>query len=145
LLPLVIVCFIAFDYAYGQTRTLSAPDPVSIHDGLVAIPVAKVSDGDLHRFIVPETGVRFIVLKTDQLHVAFDACEICGSQGYIQESGAIICLNCAADINPSTIGQGGGCNPIPLASQNSGGMILIRASDLQKKASVFHSDSGHSH
>jgi high-affinity iron transporter len=145
LLSLFIVCFIAFDYVYGQTQTLSAPEPVSIQDGVVTIPVAKVSDGDLHRFIVPGTGVRFIVLKTDKLHVAFDACEICGSQGYVQESGAIICLNCAADINPSTIGQGGGCNPIPLASQNKGGMIVIRASDLQKKASVFHSMSGHSH
>jgi uncharacterized membrane protein len=143
-LSLCIVCFIALDYVYGQTRTLSAPEPVSVHDGVVTIPVAKVSDGDLHRFIVKDTGVRFIILKTDKLHVAFDACEICGSQGYVQESGAIICLNCAADINPSTIGKGGGCNPIPLTSENNGGMVVIRASDLQKKASVFHSTSGHS-
>jgi len=144
-LSLLIVCFITFDYVYGQSRTLSPPEPVAILDGRVLIPISKVSDGTLHRFIVPESGVRFFVLKTDKLHVAFDACEICGSQGYVQESGAIICLNCAADINTATIGQSGGCNPIPLASENSQGSLVILASDLQKKAAMFHSPGVHSH
>jgi high-affinity iron transporter len=145
LLSLFIVFFIAFDFVYGQSRTLSPPQPVMIVDGRVLIPIANVSDGNLHRFIVPESGVRFIVLKTDKLHVAFDACEICGSQGYVQESGAVICLNCAADINIATIGQSGGCNPIPLVSENSEGSLVILASDLRKKAAVFHSAEGHSH
>ena len=144
-LSILIVCFIAMDFVYGQTRTLTPPDPVTVQDGRVTIPIASVSDGNLHRFVVPETGVRFIVIKTDKIHVAFDACEICGSQGYVQENGAVLCLNCAADINTSTIGQSGGCNPIPLASENTNGSIVILASDLQKKADVFHNMQGHSH
>jgi len=145
LLSILVVCFIAMDFVYGQTRTLSAPEPVTVVDGRVTIPIAQVSDGNLHRFIVPETGVRFIVIKTDKLHVAFDACEICGSQGYVQEGKAVVCLNCAADINTATIGQSGGCNPIPLASENSNGSLVILASDLQKKTAIFNTSGMHSH
>jgi high-affinity iron transporter len=144
-LSILIVCFIAMDFVYGQTRTLSTPDPVTVVDGRILIPVSKVSDGNLHRFIVPETGVRFIVIKTDKLHVAFDACEICGSQGYVLENGAVMCLNCGADINMSTIGQSGGCNPIPLASENSNGSLVILASDLQKQVGIFQNPGTHSH
>jgi uncharacterized membrane protein len=104
-----------------------------------------VSDGHLHRFIEPESGVRFILLKTDKLYVAFDACEICGSQGYVEESGALICLNCAADINPATIGAGGGCNPIPLPAEIGADTVVISLQELKKKQSMFHSGQGHVH
>ena len=66
----------------------------------------------------------------DKIATALDACEICGSQGYVQESPAIICLNCSADINPGTIGESGGCNPIQLHSIQKDGTILIREQDL---------------
>jgi high-affinity iron transporter len=144
-LSLLIVVFITLDFVYGQTRTLSDPVAVTPVDGKIEIPATTVSDGNLHRFIVPDSGVRFILMKTDKLYIAFDACEICGSQGYVQEAGAIICLNCAADINPATIGQGGGCNPIPLPSTQIGDNVVIDLKDLQQQESIFHSGAVHSH
>ncbi|MCI0413370.1 Fe-S-containing protein [bacterium] len=144
-LSLLIVVFITLDFVYGQTRTLSDPVAVTPVDGKIEIAMATVSDGNLHRFIVPDSGVRFILMKTDKIYVAFDACEICGSQGYVQEAGAIICLNCAADINPATIGQGGGCNPIPLSSSQVGNTVVIDLKDLKQQESIFHSGAVHSH
>ena len=145
LVSILIVSLIALDFVYGQTRTLSEPVPVTPVDGKVEIPLLQVSDGNLHRFILPDSGVRFIVMKTDQVHVAFDACEICGTQGYVQESGALICLNCAADINLATIGAGGGCNPIPLHSEIGSSHVVIRLADLESKGAIFHSGKGHVH
>ncbi len=144
-LSILIVCFIALDFVYGQNRKLSEPVPVTSVDGKIEIPVTQVSDGNLHRFILSDTGVRFIIMKTDKLYVAFDACEICGGKGYVQESGALICLNCAADINPSTIGSGGGCNPIPLAAAIGSDMVVIRLEDLKQRESIFHTAKGHVH
>ena len=79
------------------------------------------------------------MMKMDDgsIATAFDACEICGSKGYIQGSGTIVCLNCAADINKSTIGKGGGCNPIPLTSRTEGGSIFIKVGDIHSQQKRF--------
>jgi len=139
ILSLLIVLFIGYDFVYGQNRkTLSTPEPLVATAGEVRIPVTAVSDGNLHRFVLSGSKVRLIVLKTaESLAVAFDACEICGSQGYVQEAGSVICLNCSADINTATIGRGGGCNPIPLAFREEGGFLIIRVDDLVKQAKKF--------
>ncbi|HJZ13150.1 MAG TPA: Fe-S-containing protein, partial [Acidobacteriota bacterium] len=76
-------------------------------------------------------------LDDETIGIVFDACEICGSQGYIQESGAVICLNCDADINPATFKKGGGCNPIPLSSKIEGDHIVIRVEDLKQEEKRF--------
>ena len=144
-LSLVIVLFIAMDFVYGQSRKLTPPLSVTPINGKIEIPVAQVSDGHLHRFIVPDLGVRFIIMKTDKIHVAFDACEICGSQGYVEETGALVCLNCAADINPATIGTGGGCNPIPLEAQSGDDKVVINLQDVQIKQALFQAAAAHAH
>ncbi len=138
-LSLVIVLFIGYDFVYGQSRkTFSSPEPLTASGGEVRIPVSAVSDGDLHRYVLNGSKVRMIVLKTGEgLVVAFDACEICGSQGYVQEAGSVICLNCSADINPATIGRGGGCNPIPLAFHEEGGFLVVHVDDLMKQTKKF--------
>jgi high-affinity iron transporter len=61
---------------------------------------------------------------------AFDACEICGAKGYYQEGGNIACLHCGSTIYPPSIGQHGGCNPIPLASRREGGDLVLTVADL---------------
>ncbi len=138
-LSLFIVLFIGYDFVYGQSRkTLTPPEPLTSMNGEVRIPVSVVSDGELHRYILSGSKVRLIVLKTEEtLAVAFDACEICGSQGYVQEAGSVICLNCSADINAATIGRGGGCNPIPLAFRVEGGFLIVRVDELMKQAKKF--------
>jgi uncharacterized membrane protein len=139
-LSIVIVLFIAFDFVYGQSKKkISTPQPVSGVQGEIRIPVETVSDGNLHRFVYSDTPIRFLVMKLEEglIATAFDACEICGSQGYVQEAGSVICLNCAADINPATFAKGGGCNPIPLESRVEGDMLIIRVEDVKKKESHF--------
>lgn len=139
MLSVVIALFIAFDYVYGQNRRLSPPEVVKIDNtDEIRIPLITVMDGTLHRYILEGSRVRFIVMKTDKgVATALDACEICGTQGYVQEGGAVICLNCSADINSATIGQGGGCNPIPLGSRLEGDSLVIPVNSLLKETERF--------
>ena len=53
--------------------------------------------------------------------------------------GSIICLNCSADINPATIGDGGGCNPIQLHSIQKDGTIIIHEKDLMEDIAFISS------
>ena len=69
--------------------------------------------------------------------MAFDSCQICGARGYIQQGPHVVCLACAADINPSTIGRAGGCNPLPLAFRREGDRLLIRIDDLEAQRPSF--------
>lgn len=139
-MSLFIVLFITYDFVYGQNqKKISDPVSVSAQNGEVRIPVSEVSDGRLHRFILAGTRIRFIMMKLDDgtIATAFDACEICGSKGYIEGSGTIVCLNCAADINKTTIGKGGGCNPIPLSARHDPNSIFIKVSDLSGQQKRF--------
>ena len=66
---------------------------------------------------------------------------MCGARGYIERQGRLVCLACAADINPATLGTGGGCNPIPLRYTEADGALLIAAADLRAEAPVFKKDA----
>ncbi|HSP06879.1 MAG TPA: Fe-S-containing protein [Acidobacteriota bacterium] len=138
-LSIVIVLFIAWDFVYGQNkREITPPVPVSAQNGEVRIALSQVSDGNLHRFILEGSPVRFIVMQVNgKVLTAFDACEICGSQGYIQEGSNVVCLNCSAEINTSTLGQGGGCNPVKLVSRVSGSDLVVRFEDIKKEEARF--------
>ena len=83
--------------------------------------------------------MRFIVIqKPDRsLAVAFDACQICGTQGYYQKGSEVICRNCASDIVIATIGTPGGCNPVPLKSYIEGGTLVIDESALDGGVGTF--------
>jgi FTR1 family protein len=145
ILAICVVVFITFDYVYGQNRTRSTPTEVEAINGEIRIPVSTVSDGNLHRFILKGHSVRFIVMRIgDKIATALDACLICGSQGYVQEGQSVICLNCSADINPATIGESGGCNPIELRSITQSGSIVIPVNNLLQEEHRFQSSS-HQH
>ena len=73
--------------------------------------------------------------------VAFDACQICGSQGYYQKGPNLICRNCASAINIPTIGSEGGCNPVPLESTVADGQLVIRTEKLQAGSRYFRGGS----
>ncbi|HXI42263.1 MAG TPA: Fe-S-containing protein [Bryobacteraceae bacterium] len=126
---------ITAEFIYAKSATeLSTAVPITVTDGFARIPVSTVSDGMLHRFSIQSDGttVRIIAIqRPDQsIAVAFDACQICGSQGYYQNGRNVICKNCASAINIPTIGQQGGCNPIPLESSVQGGQLVIPAGQL---------------
>lgn len=139
---IAIISFLCLDFVYARgPAALSPAKPVAAHNGVVVLPFASLKDGLLHRFSFGENGksLRFFVVKidADRLGVAFDACENCGDQGYFQDAGAIFCMNCVAEINLSTIGLGGGCNPIPLAYEVQADTLRIAADDLRDGMKYF--------
>lgn len=138
----VFILLITAEFIYTRQATaLSTPTPVAFDNGAVRIPVASVSDGNLHRFALQDDGVsvRFIVIeKPDHaLATAFDACEICGTQGYYQKGPEVICRNCGSDIVIATIGTRGGCNPIPLKSRVEGSTLVIDEAALEPGVKTF--------
>jgi FTR1 family protein len=131
----LFILAITAEFIYAKQSTeLSTAVPVSTVNGFVRIPVASVSDGNLHRFSIESDGVtvRMIVIQRPDktLATAFDACEICGSQGYYQKGPNVICRNCASAIFIPSIGVRGGCNPIPLPSSVEGDQLVIPADKL---------------
>jgi uncharacterized membrane protein len=138
----VFIMLITAEFVYARAQTtLSTPKQVAFENGAVRIPAADVSDGNLHRFVVDDQGshVRFIVIeKPDKtLATAFDACEICGTQGYYQQGTEVICRNCASDIVISSIGTHGGCNPIPLEAHVDGGTLVIGQPAFERGVKMF--------
>ncbi len=121
--------------------TLSPATDVSFVNGQISIPKSQVSDGDLHRYstTINGTNVRFLLYKRPdgQIATIYDACTICGAVGFYKGSTGIICKNCAAPVNPQSVGQPGGCNPIPLKSKVVGDSIVITTGDLAEQTAVF--------
>jgi FTR1 family protein len=137
----VFILMVTAEYLYAKNQTALSPStPVSAAEGAVRIPVATISDGNLHRFLYrgEEGTARFVVLRVGERYVAaLDACAICGSQGYYQSGPSIFCRNCSAAIYPPSIGMTGGCNPIPLESSVAGEVLIIRTTELSKGAALF--------
>ena len=107
---------------------------VTFTGGQVTIPINDISDGELHRYSANLDGkeVRFLVFKKPEGKVVtvLDACQICGPVGFYKSGNQIICKNCSAPINAQSMGQPGGCNPIPLKSSISSEQITISQADL---------------
>lgn len=138
----LFILLITAQFLYAKsTDALSPATEVAMVNDQVSIPLAGVSDGDLHRFAtsVDGTRIRFLLYqKPDGKVVALaDACEICGSVGFYQDATGIICKNCAAPIAPMSMGQPGGCNPIPLKSSTTGDSLVITRADLAPVAAHF--------
>jgi len=136
----VFIFLITAQFIYARTvSALSPATEVRIENGAITIPEAQVADGDLHRYFVTlkdGTMLRFFLLKRpDGKTVSVvDACSICGPVGFYRSGGQIICKNCAAPVNPQSVGEPGGCNPIPLQSSDSGGNVVISEATLQQHA-----------
>jgi FTR1 family protein len=139
---IVVISSLCLDFVYARGPVaLSPAEPATLCDNFVLLPIARFADGKLHRFSFAdgEKKLRFFVIKInqEQLGVAFDACENCGDQGYYQEGPVVYCLNCVAEINPPTIGIGGGCNPIPLAHTIQNDTLRITVEELRAGMKFF--------
>jgi FTR1 family protein len=146
-LALLSIAMITAQFVYSAGATPTTP-PEQVFKGgqQVSIPVSRVNDGKLHFFAyTPADGgtVRFLLIKLDsgKIGVALDACQICGDKGYYQQGQQIICRNCTAAINPASIGQSGGCNPIELDARQDADEITIQASALDASMRFFTSQS----
>lgn len=142
LITLLILGSVGVVYAReAAPRKAPPPEPVAAENGWITVPLSTLEDGRLHRlgFLSGGKLVRFLAMKPadGRIRTALDACEICGSFGYLQEGKNLSCLNCAAEINPLTMDVGGGCNPIPLPSEITATAVRVAAADLEKAAHRF--------
>jgi high-affinity iron transporter len=138
----VFIVLVTAEFIYAKSvSALSPATEVSFSNGSISIPLAQVSDGDLHRYAARAGGtqIRFLLYqKPDSKVVAvFDACEICGSVGFFKGPNGLVCKNCASPINSQSVGTPGGCNPVPLTSSISGDAIVIHEADLAARARLF--------
>jgi FTR1 family protein len=138
----LFILLVTAEFIYA--KSLSAPSPateVTFVNGQVSIPLAQVSGGDLHRFSARENGVdiRFwLYQKPDgKIATVFDACQICGGVGFYKGPNGVVCKNCAAPINPQSVGTPGGCNPIPLNATIASDSVIIQEADIAAGARVF--------
>ena len=111
--------------------------------GELSLSTAGWGTGELHKFsyAVGTAQVRFIAAKLDDgsIATAIDACAVCGIKGYMQDKDGniVVCKNCNAPIPIHTMGEGGGCNPLPLASRMQGDTLLVPVTALQAQAQRF--------
>jgi FTR1 family protein len=142
-LALLTITMITAQFVYSAGTTPATLPEQKFNAGeQVSIPVSRVDDGKLHHFAYTTADgatVRFILIKLDsgKIGVALDACQICGDKGYYQQGQQIICRNCTAAINPASIGQSGGCNPIELNAKQDAQDITIQPGDLDASARFF--------
>jgi uncharacterized membrane protein len=131
----LFIVLVTAEFIYAKSvSALSPATEVTFVNGQVSIPLAQVSDGDLHRFAARENGVEvrfWLYQKPDgKITTVLDACEICGPVGFYKGPNGVICKNCAAPINPQSVGMAGGCNPIPLRAEVSSDAVIIKEADL---------------
>jgi uncharacterized membrane protein len=112
--------------------------PLIPTDGKLEIPLAGISDGKAHHFLVKSedgTMVTFFVLKSADgvLRAAIDSCDVCyrSGLGYYQEGDNMICKNCGQKFASNKINViKGGCNPAPLNREVVGDKLVINMRDI---------------
>ena len=139
------------EFIYAKSSTaLSPTTAVTLVGSQVTLATADIADDQLHRFGVHlddgksgssphSVEVRFLLFKKPDGTVVSvaDACSICGPVGFYIGSQGITCKMCASPLNAASMGQPGGCNPIPLKSTTANGQIVIAAADLRALIPVF--------
>lgn len=135
------------EFIYAKSTTaLSPTSVVTLVGSQVTVPVADINDDKLHRYgVMVDDGnggsreIRFLLFKKPDgnLVSVADACQICGPVGFYIGSQGITCKMCASPLNAASMGQPGGCNPVPLKSTIAGGQVTIQAADLKTLVDVF--------
>jgi high-affinity iron transporter len=138
----VFIFLVTAEFIYAKSlNQLSPATEVTFVDGQIRIPVAEISDGDLHRFAAKENGaaIRFwLYQKPDgKIATVFDACEICGAVGFVKGPNGVVCKNCGAPVNPQSVGLRGGCNPVPVQADLVAGIVVIKESDIAAGSHLF--------
>ncbi len=144
ILCILVVLSLATEFVYAHAA--NSPDPAKTlvaQNGQVVIPLSELTDASLHFFTadVNNTVIRFLVIHqtNGDYAVALDACQICGTAGYRQDGQNVVCRNCGATIYVPSIGDKGGCNPIPVKARVEGGVVTVDLSALASAASTIHS------
>jgi high-affinity iron transporter len=138
----IFIVLVTAEFIYAKSvSALSPATEVSFVNGEVKIPLTQVSDGDLHRYQAQENGIpiRFWLYRKPDGKIAtvFDACEICGAAGFYKSGNGVVCKNCAAPINPQSVGAKGGCNPVPLNATETADSVIIQEADIAAGSRMF--------
>lgn len=146
----VLVCVTAFIFITTITAEViyaEGPPPLSqateitFTNGKAVINTKDLPQGELQRYAanVNGTRVRFLLYRKPDNKIAsvVDACQICGGIGFYKGATGLICKNCAAPINPQSVGEPGGCNPIPLQVVQNGDSVVISITDLAQQTGQF--------
>ena len=141
-LCVAVVVLLTADSVY--TRAMNAPTKaimLTAQNGTVRVPIAELADSAMHFYEADVNGteIRFLIIhRANDYATALDACEICGRQGYRQEGQNVVCRNCGAVIYIPSIGQPGGCNPVPVKSAIEAGNVVVDLSALAQSNSLIH-------
>jgi len=138
----VFIAMLTAEFVYAKSQSaLSPATEIIFVRGQATIPLVQISDGDLHRFEAQENGtsIRFwLYQKPDgKIATVFDACEICGAVGFYKSGNGVVCKNCAAPINPQSVGTAGGCNPVPLKAIQTADSVIIQEADIAAGGHMF--------
>lgn len=138
----VFIIMVTAQFIYAKSASaLSPATAVTFSNGQATIPLSQVADGHLHRYaaMIDGTEVRFLLYQKPDGKIAtvFDACEICGPVGFYETQQGLTCKNCAAPINPQSVGTSGGCNPVPLKSVTTTDSVVLTAADVNSGLHLF--------
>lgn len=140
---ITLIIIFGLSTALGSTQEVYDPPSRTVvaKDGQVRLLLSSLKDNRLHKYIYNSDGIEieFLLIKREagRLGSAFDACQVCGTYGYLQGNGQVICKNCEAPIAISTIGQPGGCNPVPLKATVTSSQVIIRVEDLDRVGRIL--------
>ena len=130
----------------SQPPQLSEAVPVQLNEkDEVHLALEPLKDGKLHRFVwIADDGkaVRFFIINRQPSKVSmaavFDACLLCGDQGYVMQSNQVVCVGCGVHMFIPSIGKPGGCNPVPIEDwQQTDSEIIISRKSLEDGLNLF--------
>ena len=114
------------------------PIPVVVEGDTITILLkdknADISDGRIRKYSFRHRGEVYrliVMMRPDSKVVAMlDACEICPPTGYLQRGEYLICKYCSTPIALQSLGEPGGCNPIPVISRLEGDKLILLKDDI---------------
>jgi high-affinity iron transporter len=138
-----VILILAAEFAYTRVTATPMSRAIEAAGNEVRIPIAEVSDSNLHIYSVDANGtsLRFLVIRkpNGSWGTALDACLICGTAGYRQDGSNVVCRNCASAIYIPTLGEAGGCNPVGVPSRTENGALVIDVATLaEARSRVSH-------
>jgi high-affinity iron transporter len=143
----IFIFMVTAEFIYAKEPPASPSTLITFNaDGKATISAKDLPQGELRFYSADVKGadqkttkVHFLLYRKPDGKIAsvFDACQICGGVGFYKGSTGIICKNCAAPVNPQSVGQSGGCNPIPLQSTQDGDSVVISITDLAQQVGQF--------
>jgi hypothetical protein len=124
-----------------DNTTNEEPEPISA----MQIPTSEIStNAKWYPYDCDGVEIRFFAVKSNdgEIHVAFDACDVCYEEkkGYRQENIQMTCNNCDNSYPIKLLGtenDQGGCWPSYLPMDIEDGYLIILLSDLEEKEYMF--------